>query len=338
MNANINYHEAFDWAIQLTEQIDYQSLTHCFLGLLEQLPYVNHAAAYEIYGDRSQKTGEACTVGDQLIRRFPLDFTENEQHENSELLQEINNTLDLKPSNPNAAGLFTQIVASIRDVSGPDRAVLLSGEFSPESIKFLTNLTQLYRNQVALHDSKERDLLTKLPNRQSFDARILQVCEHFRGGDAVDRIKQKSSWIAMLDIDHFKQVNDTFGHLSGDEVLLVFSQLMEKHFRYNDFLFRFGGEEFVVVLNLINQNDAIMVFDRFRLAIANHDFPTVGRVTVSIGAAHIDSAIMPSTLLDRADKALYYAKDNGRNQLALYEKISDLLESNGNEEDEVELF
>jgi len=338
MNANINYQEAFSWAIQLTEQIDYQSLTHCFLGLLEQLPYVSHAAAYEIYGDRSQKTGEACSVGDQLIRRFPLDFTENEQHENSELLQEINNTLDLKPSNPNAAGLFTQIVASIRDVSGPDRAVLLHGEFSLESIEFLTNLTQLYRNQVALHDSKERDLLTKLPNRQSFDARILQVCEHFRGGDPVDCIKQKSSWIAMLDIDHFKQVNDTFGHLSGDEVLLVFSQLMEKHFRYNDFLFRFGGEEFVVVLNLINQNDAITVFERFRQAIASHDFPTVGQVTVSIGAAHIDSAIMPSTLLDRADKALYYAKDNGRNQLALYEKISDLLQPKDNEEDEVELF
>jgi len=338
MNFNINYQEAFAWAVKLTEQVDYQSLTHCFLGLLERLPYLSHAAAYEIYGDRSQKTGEACSVGEQLIRRFPLDFTENEQQENSDLLREINHTLDVKPSKPNSAGLFTQIVASIRDVSGPDRAVVMQGEFNQESLELLTHLTQLYRNQVALHDSKERDLLTKLPNRQSFDARILQVCEHFRSLDPVDAIKQKSSWIAMLDIDHFKQVNDTFGHLSGDEVLLVFSQLMEKHFRYNDFLFRFGGEEFVVVLNLINQNDAVTVFERFRQAIATHDFPTVGRVTVSIGAAHIDTAIMPSTLLDRADKALYYAKDNGRNQLAVYEKISGFLLSKGNAEDEVELF
>lgn len=336
MNQNSNYKQAFSWAIQMTAKADYQTLTHDFLGLLETLPYVHHAAAYEIYGDRNLRSGEAGSVGEQLIRRFPLDFSEPEQEENIDLLQEINGTLDFKPSKPNAEGLFTQFVACIRNVCGPERAVLLIGVFDESSLELLSDLIALYHNQVALHDRKERDPLTKLPNRQSFDARFLQVCEHFRSHPQLDKATDKSSWIAMLDIDHFKRINDTYGHLYGDEVLLVFSQLMEKYFRYNDFLFRFGGEEFVVILNIVNQADAEAVFERFRNAIANHQFPTVGRVTVSIGAAHVNSSIMPTTLLDRADKALYFAKENGRNRLAVYEKMPYSKEEQ--QSDETELF
>ncbi|WP_306306215.1 GGDEF domain-containing protein [Methylomonas koyamae] len=137
---------------------------------------------------------------------------------------------------------------------------------------------------------------------------MLQVCEYFRMHPIQDRCQEKSSWIAMLDIDNFKRINDTYGHLYGDEVLLVFSQAMEKHFRYNDFLFRFGGEEFVVILNLVNQADAEATFERFRAAIERHRFPISGPVTVSIGLTHIDHLTLPIHLLDRADKALYQPK------------------------------
>ena len=321
MNQNLVYRQALNWAVQLTAQTNYQSLTYDFLGLLEQLPYVNRAAAYEIFGGRSQRTGEAGSIGEQLIRRFPLDFSDQNQDDSIDLLQEINDTLDLRPSKLNGQGLYTQVVASIRDVDGPDRALLLQGQFDSDSLEILSKLIAIYHNQVALHDSKERDLLTKLPNRQSFNTRILQVCEYFRH-KSIDRQQEKSSWIAMLDIDYFKHVNDTYGHLCGDEVLLIFSQMMEKHFRYNDFLFRFGGEEFVVILNLVNQQDAEATFERFRVAVANHIFPTAGKITVSIGAAHINTDIMPETLLECADKALYCAKEQGRNRLVLYEKVA----------------
>lgn len=337
MNSKIDYQEVFAWVIALTAQPDYQSLTHHFLGALEQLPWVEHAAAYEIYGNRHHKAGEASSASEQLIRRFPLDFSEQEKEETADLLEEINATMEMTPGKPDTDGCYTQVIASVRDVSGPDRALVLQGKFDAPALELLSDLVALYRNQVALHDSKERDLLTKLPNRQSFDARFLQVCEHFRDYSGAELQQGRSSWIAMLDIDHFKRINDTFGHLYGDEVLLVFSQLMEKHFRYNDFLFRFGGEEFVVILNLVNQRNAEATFERFRETIANHAFPTVGRVTVSIGAAHVDSFTMPTTLLDRADKALYYAKENGRNQLALYEKIADSLLDDG-DGGEAELF
>jgi len=143
----------------------------------------------------------------------------------------------------------------------------------------------------------------------------------------------------MLDIDFFKKVNDNFGHLYGDEVLLHFSQLMENEFRYNDFIFRFGGEEFVVILNLLDMQAAHAVFERFREVIEQFSFPAVGQVTVSMGVVHIDSQSLPASLLDQADKALYFAKETGRNKVVFYEDM-DIEEPEALDEDSfsTELF
>ncbi len=318
LNLHPDYRQISYWAIALSEQPDYQGLTYRFLHLLEDLPWIDQAAAYEVYGERNLKTGEARCTSEQLVRRFPLDFAEQPQEEDIDLLKEFNSSADLTPSKPNADGLFTQIVAPVRELGGPDRALLLKGTFDPPALALLNDLIAIYRNLVALHDRKERDPLTKLPNRQSFDARMLQVCDYFQLHPIKDYHLEKSSWIAMLDIDHFKRINDTHGHLYGDEVLLMFSQAMERHFRYNDFLFRFGGEEFVVILNLVNQADAESTFERFRTAIERQQFPVAGQVTVSIGLTHIDHQTQPAHLLDRADKALYQAKAGGRNRLVTH--------------------
>ncbi|MGD0958466.1 MAG: GGDEF domain-containing protein [Methylomonas sp.] len=321
MNQDINYQQAFAWAIQMTAQTDYQSLTHDFLRYLEQFPFVSHAAAYEIYGERSLRTGQAASGCEQLVRRFPLDIGNEEPEEDFDLLREIQTTLEFNPSKPDSKGLYTQVLASIRDVSGPDRAILLYGEFDASALELIASSIVLYRNQVALHDAKERDPLTKLPNRQSFEARIQQVGEHFRSRPLTDKVLDKSSWIAMLDLDHFKRINDNYGHMQGDQVLLIFSRLLEKYFRYNDFLFRFGGEEFVVILNLVNQADANGTFQRFREGVAAYKFPVPEQISVSIGAAHIDGGVAPEVLLDRADQALYASKKSGRNRLTIYESL-----------------
>lgn len=264
-----------------------------------------------------------------------MDFTRNDEDHNS-LLAGLDHTTDLNLSAPNESGLYTWAIFLIRGNCGPERAIHLEGVFNREMIELLNNLREIYRNLIILHDTKERDVLTKLPNRQSLDARLLQVCEHYSSYQIIDKSEEKSSWIAILDIDHFKRVNDTFGHLYGDEVLLIFSQLMEKCFRYNDFLFRYGGEEFVVILNLASQETAIAAFNRFREVVADYAFPNVGRVTVSIGLTHVDGISMPTTQLDHADKALYYAKDNGRNRVVLYEDISVFVHDN--DLSEIELF
>ncbi len=336
MSLTLTVQQIFSWTIQLTAQQDYQALTHKFLDILTDIPWISNANAYEIYNHERKKPGETNAVRELLIRRFPLDFTRNDEEDYNGLLAGLDHTADLNLSTPDESGLHTWAIFSIRGGSGPERAIHLEGSFDREMLDLLGNLRGVYRNLVILHDTKERDVLTKLPNRQSLEARLLQVCEHYSDYQVTDTAQEKSSWIAILDIDHFKRVNDNFGHLYGDEVLLIFSQLMGKCFRYNDFLFRFGGEEFVVILNLASQEAAITAFNRFREAIANYHFPTVGRVTVSIGLTHVDGVSMPTTQLDHADKALYYAKDSGRNRVVLYEDISVLVQDS--DTSDIELF
>lgn len=336
MSLNLTVQQIFSWTTQLSAQQDYQALTHKFLDILAEIPWIDSAVAYEIYNHERKKTGATGTVHELLIRRFPLDFTRNDEEDHNNLIAGFDHTTDLNLSTPNESGLYAWAVFSIRGGSGPERAIHLKGVFDREMLELLGNLRGVYRNLVILHDTKERDVLTKLPNRQSLDTRLLQVCEHYSDYHVIDKSQEKSAWIAILDIDHFKRVNDNFGHLYGDEVLLTFSQLMEKCFRYNDFLFRFGGEEFVVILNLASQETAVTVFNRFREEVANYNFPTVGRVTVSIGLTHVDGISMPTTQLDRADKALYHAKDNGRNQVVLYEDMTVLVQDN--DLSEIELF
>jgi len=336
MSLMLTVQQIFSWSIQLSAQQDYQALTNKFLDILTDISWISSATAYEIYQHERKKPGQSNTVHELLIRRFPLDFTRNDEEDYHGLLAELDHGADLNLSIPNESGLYTWAIFSIRGGSGPERAIHLEGEFDREMLDLLSNLRGVYRNLVILHDTKERDVLTKLPNRQSLDARLLQVCEHYSDYQVSDTTQEKSSWIAILDIDHFKRVNDNFGHLYGDEVLLIFSQLMGRCFRYNDFLFRFGGEEFVVILNLVSREAAVAAFNRFREEIENYNFPTVGRVTVSIGVTHVDGVSMPTTQLDHADKALYYAKDNGRNRVILYENISALVQDN--DISDIELF
>jgi diguanylate cyclase (GGDEF)-like protein len=128
-------------------------------------------------------------------------------------------------------------------------------------------------------------------------------------------------WIGILDIDHFKKINDGFGHVFGDEVLLLFAGLLKKVFRNSDLLFRFGGEEFVVFLLNTTQTEATQAFERFRRELESFNFPQIDKVTVSIGMTKIDSECHSASLLEQADRALYFAKENGRNQIRHYHEL-----------------
>ena len=131
-----------------------------------------------------------------------------------------------------------------------------------------------------------------------------------------------------------------FGHLFGDEVLVHFARLMNTSFRPYDDLFRYGGEEFVAILQNVEMEKALSILERFRHAVERYDYPQVGQKTVSIGVVQIAAGQMPSTLLDRADKALYYAKQHGRNRICAYEHLvtSGQLQESDVSSGDVELF
>lgn len=200
---------------------------------------------------------------------------------------------------------------------------------------FISRYICIFENLNSLLNKKERDTLTGLLNRQTYDSVINQIMPFYSSGFRRNTDKIKSSCLAIMDIDYFKKINDTFGHLIGDEVLLAMSQLMRKCFRFTDFLFRYGGEEFVVILIEISKSDAYNVLNRFRRQVETHQFPQAGNVTISIGYVEIDPKEFPATLFERADNALYHAKNTGRNRICLYD---DMIKESQQTEDNVELW
>lgn len=188
----------------------------------------------------------------------------------------------------------------------------------------------IFSNFLTVIDDNEHDTLTGLLNRKTFDLRLSELITLADEKNKLStkteeerRIEQNLTyhWAGILDIDHFKNINDNFGHVYGDEILLLFSNLMEKSFRNNDLLFRYGGEEFVVVLTPTTEDNATKVLERFRKTLEEFEFPQVGRVTASIGMVKIHDQEHPTTVLEHADQALYYAKDHGRNQVCNYHAL-----------------
>jgi diguanylate cyclase (GGDEF)-like protein len=119
----------------------------------------------------------------------------------------------------------------------------------------------------------------------------------------------------MMDIDHFKRVNDTHGHHVGDTVLQAMAGILRERTRDADALARLGGEEFVIVCRHAPLDGAVDTAERIRQAIAAYDFPGVGTVTASFGVAACCEGDTAETLLERADAALYRAKGAGRNRV-----------------------
>jgi diguanylate cyclase (GGDEF)-like protein len=170
-------------------------------------------------------------------------------------------------------------------------------------------------NFQSLLDYSERDTLTGLLNRKTFDEsffKTLQVPPTVAGDR---RRAAQQSWLAMIDIDFFKSVNDNYGHLIGDEVLLLLARLMRRTLRLSDRIYRFGGEEFVAVMQCDSEANVASVLERLRRDTEAFEFPQVGRLTISIGFTPILPTDSPSSALERADRAVYYAKGHGRNQV-----------------------
>lgn len=202
-------------------------------------------------------------------------------------------------------------------------------EFRYEYLERMSALLAVCIENCMIHENlahlSSTDMLTKLFNRHSFDLEIEKALQR------AERHKQHLS-ILFLDIDHFKQVNDKHGHPSGDLILKSFAQILRNQVRNTDFLARFGGEEFAILLPDCAPNQAMMIADNLRKKVASHTFTTTTKqplkITTSIGIScyypqktpMIDKVELSHLLLETADQALYQAKHSGRNQ-ALYQPL-----------------
>lgn len=171
--------------------------------------------------------------------------------------------------------------------------------------------SQLTSQLVEQHEKARRDALTGLPNRTAWDER-LQI-EYLR-------LQRQTSplLLAVIDVDHFKRINDTYGHLAGDKVLKILATRLQQGIRKTDFMARYGGEEFVILLPDTPLDNGAELLNKLRQHIADCPFHFKGepvQITFSAGITRLQADEDPASAFARADQALYAAKQGGRNQV-----------------------
>ena len=179
-------------------------------------------------------------------------------------------------------------------------------------------MQEMRDNIQSLKREAMTDSLTGLSNRKAFDVELKQ-----RAGDVMENGKALS--LLIIDIDHFKQFNDTYGHQVGDQVLKLVSNALQSNVKPNEMVARFGGEEFTVILPGSKLREAEKIADKLREKIALKDIvnqvkqENMGRLSVSIGVAQLKAGESVSLFIERTDRALYKAKDLGRNKVVALE-------------------
>lgn len=171
----------------------------------------------------------------------------------------------------------------------------------------IADLTQKVK---ILEETSNLDPLTKVFNRRALSSYLAEVCSNKGVPYAMHLI--------MLDIDNFKNINDKYGHITGDKILIFISNILRKTLRDGDKIFRYGGEEFTVIINRNTDEQCELIANRLLNLVSSNRLIYMGErisVTASIGVTKLHEGDTPDSLLSRADKALYISKRNGKNMV-----------------------
>ena len=220
------------------------------------------------------------------------------------------NTL-LETSDPAATSLvLQQILQDTRDM------VRNNLDLQTRMQETNNEIQQVKKELESVKAIAEKDALTGLKNRGSFDQKV---------DSTVYGKQQDNSFLIILDIDHFKRVNDNFGHLVGDRVIRYVSALLLQIIGKDKHIARFGGEEFAIILHNENKESITSLCNKVRIAMGNSKLQrkdsgeTIGQVTLSVGITQLNSDDSVESFIGRADKALYEAKETGRNKVVYIE-------------------
>jgi len=307
-------HPLLDAIIKLTAQRDQETLADALVDAILTLTNTGSVSIYALGGELGHLSAKVLASNNEPVGSHitPLDV-----HPGLRACIEGHNTITVSTNNGhrmihpvleqgNVVGLMIREHAHVYD----------------HQSDVIEGLMAIYANQQSLLNHQQRDGLTGLYNRvalQNWMGKALITDRHAERRASDTGNDAPLGCFAMFDIDLFKRINDTKGHLYGDEVLLVFADLMRESFRYNDLLFRYGGEEFAAVLSDTDLDTALMVLERFRETVAQHNFAQLNQVTVTIGVTQITPHLQADKLIERADKALYFGKNHGRNQANAFE-------------------
>jgi len=211
--------------------------------------------------------------------------------------------------NGNQCYLYTQKIPLRYDQNNPKLIGVLA---------ISRDLTQLYFAQKKIKAQTYTDELTGLNNRKSYNKRMEEMLELH------ERYQTPFSML-LYDIDNFKSINDTYGHNVGDRVLVQMSQLIKKSVRKNDYIFRIGGEEFVILFSETTISDAYKIAQKIRDGVEKNLHTIANRtITISIGLTQVAHGDSSNSIFQRVDRYLYYAKEHGKNRVISY-VIGDLI-------------
>jgi diguanylate cyclase len=196
-------------------------------------------------------------------------------------------------------------------LSNTQQLTASSSELKSELTRSTEEIIKLRQELEAVKRSARIDGLTGLLNRGAFDQELNQLCQE----------KRLPFSLALFDLDSFKKLNDTFGHLVGDKVLQYFADILNDATDDIHIAARFGGEELAMIFLHSSLEETFVVAESIREKLASSRLKrkgseeTIGQVTVSVGISHIQPGDTPQTITERADKALYKSKADGRNQV-----------------------
>lgn len=307
--------EILQHVLALTGQHELETLTIKFIEAISLLYPHND---YRIYSfDHTSNSFELI----HLHRHANIKSATAIETKDLVLLEQLKDDSEQQPNNQTNENINIYPIMA----AGSIYSAVVIENIAPEdqNLEVFTYLLGIFANQTQLLVKSISDHLTGLFNRQKLNSTLNNVlASHTIYQRQEDQTaKNKQHFIAFFDIDFFKKINDNHGHLIGDEVLILLAQKTQKSFREGDMIFRYGGEEFAVILKYTNQTDAINALERFRISIDKTDFPAIGNMTISLGVAELEPGMQSVTALKRADNALYYSKENGRNQLNSYEQL-----------------
>lgn len=258
-----------------------------------------------------------CITGEPCPDNLKEMFGEGNNWEIKQALKSVSkmNTdklikLVLSYKKENDGNCFFQIVMQNMISSKEIKGISVTIEDITES-KLLENRL-IQSREMAFHEARH-DPLTSIPNRLYFNEAVKKRFAR------LERHSDETLCILMLDLDHFKLVNDSYGHDVGDEVLIKLTEICSELIRGSDVFARFGGEEFICYLDDLPENAALDAAERMRKCIEDYkDWPKAVHLTVSIGLAEYNKEQRPEDLIKKADIALYNAKAMGRNQVSVY--------------------
>ncbi len=287
------------------ERSEFQSFLNELNSSLEQVQqYVRFAR------DQEQEARASESELDQTVRDQVSGIVETVEQaaDIDELKSAVQGQLDSILSSMND---FRQLKGQQSETSSEHTKVLEARiqEMERESRELRLHLIQQEKNAM-------RDALTELPNRAAYDRRVRQELGPQRQGAGL--------CLVICDVDHFKQINDTYGHLAGDKVLKILAKEISTRVRQNDFVARYGGEEFIILMTNTDLATAEPLINVVRQAVENCPFHFKEKqvqITMSFGASVMGAGETPDLLFDRADKALYRAKAEGRNRCCITDSV-----------------